>query len=151
MKIACIGWGSLIWRPEGLPIHDKWFEDGPILPIEFSRHSADDRMTLIIDEQAQPNRTLWALMTTAILNEAIEALKQREGSKKTEVIHYITADTEQATGVKIEVLKWLKTMNLDAAIWTGFSYSDKTNKQRPTINYVLNHLKNLEHSKRKNA
>lgn len=151
MKIACIGWGSLIWRPESLPIHNKWFEDGPIIPIEFTRHSSDDRITLIIDEQANPVRTLWALMTTSNINQAIEALKQREGAKKTEAIHYINTDTKHATGIKNEILKWLQTMNLDAAVWTGLSYSDKTKKQRPSIDYVLNHLKNLEHSKRKHA
>src|SRR5690606_32265392 len=138
MKIACIGWGSLIWRPEGLPTHDKWFEDGPILPIEFTRHSSDDRITLIIDEQAKPIRILSNLIATSILDEAIEALKQREGANKIDVIHYVTADTEQTTGIKNEVLKWLKTMNLDAAIWTGLSFSDKTNKQRPSIDYILN-------------
>lgn len=151
MKIACIGWGSLIWKPEGLPIIDKWFEDGPIIPIEFTRHSSDERITLIIDEEAKPIRTLWAQMTTSTLAEAVEALKEREGAKKTEAIHSVTTDTEQVTGINKDILKWLQAMNLDAAIWTGLSYSDKTQKKRPSIDYVLNHLRSLQYSKRKHA
>ena len=30
-------------------IENKWFEDGPLLPIEFTRQSDNGRMTLIID------------------------------------------------------------------------------------------------------
>jgi hypothetical protein len=151
MKIACIGWGSLIWRPEGLPIHNKWFEDGPILPIEFTRHSSDDRITLIIDEQAKPVRTLWSLMTCTNIDDAVEALKQREGVKKLAAIHFVTADTENAIGAKSEILNWIKRLNLDAAIWTGLAYSDKTNKLRPTLEYVIDHLRNLQPNKRKHA
>ena len=62
MKIACIGWGSLIWMPENLMIQNKWFEDGPMLPIEFARQSDNGRITLIIDEFARPVRTLWSLI-----------------------------------------------------------------------------------------
>ena len=64
MKIACIGWGSLIWNSGVLKIRNKWYEDGPILPIEFSRISDDGRVTLIIDKSGTPVRTLWALMTS---------------------------------------------------------------------------------------
>ena len=47
-----------------LNIENKWFEDGPLLPIEFTRQSDNGRMTLIIDNAAKPVRTLWALMTS---------------------------------------------------------------------------------------
>lgn len=151
MKIACIGWGSLIWRPEALPIQSKWFDDGPILPIEFTRQSSDDRITLIIDDQAKPVRTLWALMTTTDLNEAIRALKEREGAKKLEAIHSVTSETSGVTGVKKDISRWLQTLDLDAAVWTGLSYSDKTQNQRPTIDYIIGHLKSLHPNKRKHA
>ncbi len=39
MKIAILGWGSLIREPRGLPIDGEWQKDGPVLWIEFSRIS----------------------------------------------------------------------------------------------------------------
>jgi hypothetical protein len=151
MKIACLGWGSLIWRQENLQIQNKWFEDGPILPIEFSRHSDNDRLTLIIDEEAKPVRVLWALMTSDNIQLAIQSLKEREGIKKDDLIHSAKATDTDKSAVKSTIIQWLKSKDIDAAIWTGLSFSDKTNKNRPTLEYVLNHLRTLEYIKRRTA
>ncbi len=37
MKIAILGWGSLIWDRRDLQIAGDWQQGGPVLPIEFSR------------------------------------------------------------------------------------------------------------------
>src|SRR5882757_9070612 len=79
MNIACLGWGSLIWRPDNLLIRREWFGDGPLLPIEFVRQSNDGRLTLVITDTAKAVRTLWALMATDDLNTAKQSLKIREG------------------------------------------------------------------------
>ena len=50
MKIAVIGWGSLIWSKRDLEIEGDWIiGGGPVLPLEFSRVSKDGRLTLVID------------------------------------------------------------------------------------------------------
>jgi len=142
MKISCIGWGSLIWKPDRLKIQNKWFEDGPLLPIEFTRISCDDRVTLIIDEKANPVRTIWALMKVKNLDEAIESLKERERTSKKRIHHVLSSDnpTEE---IKKTIRFWLKEKELDAAIWTGLSYSKKTQNIRPNIDTIIDHLKNI--------
>jgi hypothetical protein len=75
MKIACLGWGSLIWDPRSLPIQREWFKDGSFAPVEFTRQSTDGRMTLVIDPTASPVRLLWAHMLTTDLQPAREALE----------------------------------------------------------------------------
>jgi hypothetical protein len=54
MKIAILGWGSLVWDPASLKEHlegdGEFIQGGPKLPIEFSRISKDGRLTLVIDE-----------------------------------------------------------------------------------------------------
>ena len=79
MTIACVGWGSLIWDPRELPILRTWFEDGPLLPVEFARESDDGRITLVLAEDQQLVRSRWALMNVADPVSAREALRRREG------------------------------------------------------------------------
>jgi hypothetical protein len=45
MRIACVGWGSLVWDPRDLPVKGAWRPDGPRLPIEFARQSDNGRLT----------------------------------------------------------------------------------------------------------
>jgi hypothetical protein len=77
--IGCLGWGSLAWDPRTLPVQREWFTDGPFAPIEFTRQSADGRVTLVIDRNAAPLQLLWAKMTVANISHARESLRDREG------------------------------------------------------------------------
>src|SRR5690606_15301247 len=116
MKIACLGWGSLIWRPESLLIRREWFMDGPFLPIEFVRQSKDGRLTLVIYENAKPIRTLWALMATDNLEEAKENLKEREGTKIGNIGVVLSNDKLSENKTIKVIQEWAKKMDLDAVI-----------------------------------
>lgn len=142
MKIACIGWGSLIWNPGNLEIQNTWFKDGPFLPIEFARRSKDGRMTLIIDNSAAPVRTLWALMTTRTLSESVKSLKEREGTS-TANIHHVSKTDIPTDQIRTAIKQWLVSKDLDAAIWTGLSYKDVG--IRPTIEDVITQILSLDY------
>jgi len=148
MKIAFIGWGSLIWNPGGLRIKSKWFNDGPYLPVEFTRISNDNRVTLIIDEEATPIQTLWALANTQIIEDAKESLRDREGVNNVRLISSIGINDEPKNKTEKVIQKWLTDQALDYAVWTGLSFSKKTGNRRPSIGEIINHLQNITPSEK---
>ncbi|MFZ0511722.1 MAG: hypothetical protein WAM14_08965 [Candidatus Nitrosopolaris sp.] len=91
MNIACVGWGSLIWDPRDLPIQRCWFKDSPqaLLPIEFARHSSNDRITLVIVPDARYVRSLWTPMIVPDIDTAKIKLAECEGIKKEHITKYI--------------------------------------------------------------
>jgi len=147
MKIACLGWGSLIWRPENLLIHREWFSDGPFLPVEYVRQSNDGRLTLVISQDAKPIRILWSLMATDKLEEARESLRIRENipkSKSDISIASITAidSTEDETALRIQ--QWAKSLRIDAAVWTNLPPKfNNVAGQSPTLKEAIDYIKNL--------
>lgn len=79
MKIAILGWGSLIWNPDGLPHDGRWRMGGPTLPIEFSRISPDGRLTLVVDPDHGPAVvTRWSLSPRDSIEPAVVDLATRE-------------------------------------------------------------------------
>jgi hypothetical protein len=80
MRLAVIGWGSLIWCPGELAIATRWHLNGPFLPLEFARISKDGRPTLVIHPHAAQVRTYWAISRFDDLGDAIENLRKREGT-----------------------------------------------------------------------
>lgn len=122
MPIAILGWGSLVWRPEGLPILGEWLVDGPILPIEFSRQSSDGRLTLVIDpEHGAPVTTLYAQSSRTNLNQALADLRKRERTNLNN-IGYVDIQTGQNRCRVPELLnglrEWTTAQGLNAVIWT---------------------------------
>ena len=56
--MACLGSGSLIWDPRGFPIQRHWFDDGPLVAVQFARQSNDGRITLSMETKDGPVRGL---------------------------------------------------------------------------------------------
>ncbi len=120
MNIACLGWGSLIWCPR-LPLRSPWFEDGPLLPIEFARHSRQDRVTLVLVPGRECTRSLWALIDATSLDEARRVLAKRERiTKRIDTDIGFWTVTAGSRGALADVIgAWAETKQLDAVVWTA--------------------------------
>jgi len=147
LKIAVLGWGSLIWCPGSLAIRSRWHNDGPRLPIEFARISKDCRLTLVIHTGSREQTTYWALSDFAKLDCGVNNLKQREGCKLC-AIHYVAADgREHGTPEMIAAVKqWMKgRQDIDATIWTGLKSNWDEKRQKPfSPRDALAYLEGLE-------
>ncbi len=118
--IACLGWGSLIWRPDTLPIRRMWHGDGPLIRVEFARQSKDGRVTLVLHDAAQPVRSLWALMTVTDIGDARRKLAEREGispnNVETGTGHWPGDDHGAPCILKIDA--WAECRGIEHVIWT---------------------------------
>lgn len=153
MKIAIIGWGSLIWNPKKLSINKEngWNTEGPLLPIEFSRISKDGRLTLVIDKDALPLKTLFAISNYEKLDEAILDLTVREGCSKSKIGYC----NKTEMGLDFEPLNfefkdnidvWLKqNPDIDATLWTNLSKRFKDSiGLKYSIDNVIHYLETLD-------
>lgn len=153
LKIACLGWGSLVWDPRELPICREWFKDGPFVPVEFTRQSSDCRMTLVIDQSARPVRVLWALMLPTDLQSAKKALKDREGITATNWQSLIDSwkRGDKAPKNIPDLPQWAKDRGLDAAVWTALKPKFGNKERSPSIDEVIIHLRELLGTERDHA
>jgi hypothetical protein len=140
--IACLGWGSLVWDPRGLPIQRRWFVDGPFVQVEFVRKSQDGRITLVLDSSAIPVRALWAVMDYPDLADAKDALRRREGGNLSDIGAWSQGDDSPAfiSGLP----QWATARGVQAVVWTALPPKfDSQNEQPPTVDQVLRYLGGL--------
>lgn len=128
MKIAILGWGSLIWNPRELKLAGGRQIGGPVLSIEFSRISNDRRLTLVIDERSGVDvPTRYALSSPASLELAISDLQEREGAPNRDRIGFVNIQhhrqspraSAQHPQTCERIRTWVKDNQMDAAIWTA--------------------------------
>lgn len=155
MLVACLGWGSLVWDPRGLPVRGQWLTDGPLVPIEFARQSEDGRISLVIVPERFPQvRSLWALLSVTALNEAREALRNREGiprEKAWEDIGHWRGGRGK-TRVEQRIGRWARTLGLAAVVWTNLPAKFNGKKGKiPSGEEVLTYLSGLTGEERNNA
>ena len=122
MKIAILGWGSLIWDPRDLPRESFWELPGPSLPLEFSRVSMDGRLTLVIDrDYGDECQTYYAMSPRADLNDAIRDLQTREGTSDSN-IGFVDLQHEQHHGRDPEAVEairaWAQEQRFAGVVWT---------------------------------
>jgi hypothetical protein len=122
MKIACLGWGSLVWNPGELPIERPWQKDGPLLPIEFARHSSGDRITLVLVEGFDSVHTLWTMMLVSDLLSAKRELAARERIPRNDMDSYIGFWTtaKDSGGLRsAQIGAWATEKRLEGVVWTA--------------------------------
>jgi hypothetical protein len=150
MRIACLAWGSLVWNPGDLQIGSSWFDDGPLIPVEFARQSGGHRITLVIGRDFQPVTSLWAWMRTASLSLAIEDLRAREGTVAKRIgVWEIGLHSPELIP---DLSNWAENKGADAVIWTALppKFQDVDNRV-PTIEEVITYLHSLDLEKKKIA
>jgi hypothetical protein len=141
MRISCLGWGSLIWKPEDLPV-GKWLSDGPHIPIEFARQSADGRMTLVIAEDGGPVRVLWAPLDVKTIDEARKALAHREGCQLN-AIGYWSPLVKPNSKSSATIASWALTKGLDGVVWTALKPKFGDEYRMPSAGEVIGYLTGL--------
>lgn len=112
----------MIWDPRGLPKEGVWEKPGPVLCLEFSRVSSDCRLTLVIDrEHGDACETFFALSPRADLDDAIEDLRDREGTGKSK-IGFVDLRRKNRRGRDPKSIRdiqaWAVANQFDGVVWT---------------------------------
>ncbi|QHM70745.1 hypothetical protein [Mixta intestinalis] len=150
MNIACLGWGSLLWKPGALPVSGDWHADGPALPIEFSRVGDNGELATAVCLNAPLVPVFWAWLAVDTLEQACEALRQRE---------QIPQERKDGVGVLLiqasamgPLAEWARARQTDALIWTALPPRiAQCEGLIPGIDDAIAYLSELEGEKREHA
>lgn len=133
MKIAILGWGSLIWDQRDLPIVGGWQQDGPKIWLEFSRISKKGErarcLTLVIDERsAEESLSLYTTSPRTDLAQAIADLQAREGTAPDDIGFCGVAAGRFASLARSRhpqscerIRAWAQENGFEAVIWTALA------------------------------
>ncbi len=152
-RIACLGWGSLIWDPRDLPIQKPWSEDGPFISVEFARQSQDGRITLVLVHTEWLVPSMWTLMKSIDLTSAIEALRSREGIRLKNVEKHVCRWSAGQPSPKLipSLSEWADANEVNHVIWTGLPPKFNGEEILPTAEEVVGYLEKLSGERRQKA
>lgn len=118
------------------------------MKAEFLRQSQGNRITLVLDSNANPVRSLWAVMDAADLPGAKEALRSREGCNAANIGTWSRGSDEPPN--IIELPQWTGAHGVDAVVWTALP-AKFGNNGAPTPDQVVDYLRALRGAERENA
>lgn len=144
-----------MWDSRGLPVQGKWFNDGPLLPVEFVRQSNDGRLTLVlVPSYSTKIRSLWALFSVNTLEEAREALRTREGVSTEDSKEHIAVWSDEDGNVPVlaEIGSWARNLRLSGVAWTALRprFQGK-NDCGPTADEAVEYVRQLRDESRRRA
>lgn len=120
MRIACLAWGSLLWKTGALKLASRWQPGGPALPLEFARDSDDsDELAIVLCETASLMPTFYALLDTSDLAAARAMLAQREKIDATHPEWVGSIPTVDDNAPDARIAAWLANQPFDAVVWTA--------------------------------
>mgnify|MGYP003583851873 CR=1 FL=1 len=162
MKVAILGWGSLLWdkRPEFDSLHDDWKFDGPALKIEFSRVSKTrkDALTLVLDkENGELCNVAYSFSSRKKPYDAICDLTDREGTVMKNIGFWFSDSSCSQSRDKdvLDIIKcWALNKKIDVVIWTDLlsNFNEKSkNKKLFSVKNAIDHLLLLDNNGRQLA
>ncbi|MGI9482198.1 MAG: hypothetical protein ACR2OR_07565 [Hyphomicrobiales bacterium] len=154
MRIAIIGWGSLLWDLENLAPHvvSGWsYGGGPRLPLEFSRVSPKRKhgLVVIIDpDHGVPCPTSHIESVRSELGAAVDDLAARERAPVERIghAHLETGQINSSNPPLNTVLTgWLEETHFDACVWTDLPANFQEHWEEPfSISEGIKYLKTLD-------
>ncbi len=158
MKIAILGWGSLMWdqRLEFDNYHTEWHKCGPHLKLEFSRISETRKgaLTLVIDEaHGTELPTQYTLSRRKYPDDAICDLRSREGTVLKRIGYYFADGSREGTPDTPDNIKqWIGEKKYDVVVWTGLeSNFNKKLKENFSVKNALRYLQDPDFKGRHEA
>ena len=162
MKIAILGWGSLLWEKttdkakEFNEHHSGWNPDnyaGPCLKLEFSRISKtrNGALTLVLYyEDGGRCRVAYAFSKRKRPEDAICDLRCREGTGLHKIGCYFVNSPGKTRWVDAHpdarnaIAEWAREHGILVVIWTGLESNFKKRKsERFSVDAATRHLQNL--------
>ena len=146
MRIACLAWGSLVWKWEPLELASSWNEGGPALPIEFARESDGGELSTALCAGVSDVACLWALLATGNLRTACEQLRIREQIPASRHDGIGCTPTLGVAGpYDARIAGWAKAHGVDAVVWTALPpRSNGVEGRMPTANEAVAYLQALD-------
>lgn len=167
MRIAVLGWGSLLWDKESdngkdFARHlkkrggsDRWCEEGPTLRLEFSRvsESRGKALTLVLDyETGAECQVAYRISERNCPEDAVCDLRQRESTRRDNIGLYLASSVEGRTrwanahtDARKAIEEWARSEIFEAVVWTALeSNFMKKAKQPFSTEAALDWIKNLD-------
>ncbi len=162
MRIAILGWGSLLWDDESdrgrefnRHLKDKkWHRDGPCLSLEFSRisKSRDGALTLVLDyTNGRPCQVRYAFSKRRCWRDAACDLRTREGTILEHIGCYLPTEPEEnrwqnaLNDSKANIEEWARANRIDVVVWTALKSNFQSKKSEPySVQAAKRHLQSLD-------
>ena len=161
MKIAILGWGSLLWESEtdqakAFNRHrEEWQLDGPSLRLEFSRTSKirDGALTLVLDYEngGNPSQVAYTLSKRRCPEDAICDLRCREGTVLRFIGRYfVSTEDRHKTNwagtpcpAQRAIAEWAHN-RVDVVVWTALPSNVKPETGQTFLDAAKQHVRELD-------